>query len=487
MSNTVQLVFAGDAKGAQKAAKVADDAVSSVGTSATSASQDMDKAGKSARDYSDRIGNIGAGVTGVTDAIDSAGAAVQGLADLQDSGRASAMRLARAQADVEQATLDADQANIDLKQSVVDLTQAQADGRQASLDIGQARIDERQAALDLKKAQDDYNTAVKEHGKNSDEARQALIDLSQASMDGRQATEDLKQAQIDKNQAVVDGTQYALDGTQALRDGKDAQLNLNDAMKEADPSGIQEWSNKIQLLTPLLSGVVGVMGLVTAAQWLYNSALWANPLTWIIAGIIALIAVIVIIATKTTWFQDLWRWAWGGIKKAAQAVANWFSGPFVGFFTGAWRRVQAMNDRIANWFRNLPGRIGSMFSRMASVISGPFKAAFNAISRAWNSTVGRLSWTVPGWVPGIGGNTISAPNLPTFHTGGKVPGTPGSEMLAVLQAGEEVRTSASQVGDGGGWVPLPRGDALLDVLIEMLADRVGSKGGRAAQLGIRVV
>ena len=36
------------------------------------------------------------------------------------------------------------------------------------------------------------------------------------------------------------------------------------------------------------------------------------------------------------------------------------------------------------------------------------------------------------------------------------------------------------------WSPLPHA-TLLDTLIAMLADRVEAKGGRAAQLGIRVV
>jgi uncharacterized membrane protein len=63
----------------------------------------------------------------------------------------------------------------------------------------------------------------------------------------------------------------------------------------------------------------------TAAQWLLNTAFLASPITWIVIGVVALIAVIVIIATKTTWFQDIWEAAWGAIKGAAQAVWSWIS------------------------------------------------------------------------------------------------------------------------------------------------------------------
>lgn len=69
-----------------------------------------------------------------------------------------------------------------------------------------------------------------------------------------------------------------------------------------------------------------VTEVAAGAQWLFNAALLANPITWIVIAIIALIAVIVLIATKTTWFQQIWKWAWGGIKTAALAVWGWISG-----------------------------------------------------------------------------------------------------------------------------------------------------------------
>ena len=167
----------------------------------------------------------------------------------------------------------------------------------------------------------------------------------------------------------------------------------------------------------------------TGVQWLLNVALTANPIGLLIVGIAALIAIVVLIATKTTWFQDAWRVAWTAIKSVAMSVWDWISA--------------------------LPGKIGSTFSSIAGTISAPWKAGFNAIANAWNNTVGRLSWTVPSWVPGIGGKTISAPRIPTFHRGGIVPGPMGQDVLAVLQGGERVQTRAQALASdraaaGGG-------------------------------------
>lgn len=195
------------------------------------------------------------------------------------------------------------------------------------------------------------------------------------------------------------------------------------------------------------------------AQWLMNSALLASPITWIIVGIVALIAVIVLIATKTDWFQRAWRASWGWIRKAA--ADTW------------------------NFIKQIPGWIGNAFSRVASAISGPFRSAFNYVARAWNNTIGRLSWSVPSWVPIIGGNSISVPNLPTFHAGGTVPGGPGRTVVAALQGGEKVMSAAS--ADGGGQPIRISENTLAGVLVRTIRDAVSSQGGDPDVLGIVLV
>lgn len=459
--NVVTLEFAGDAKKLAQASNDARRSVGQVGDASTEASADMANASREAQTYTDRVGQLGAGVTGMTDAVDSAGAAFQGMADLQDAGRAAAMKLARAQADVEQAHLDAEQAVIDLEQATRDLNQAQADGRQSGIDLKQARVDERQANLDAATALKDYNTAVREHGANSEEAQQAAIDLEQAEVDLRQAQEDGKQAQLDWAQAQTDGKQATVDAAQAVRDGKAAQLDLNDAMKEANPSGLQQWADKINMISPILSGLIGVVGLVTAAQWAWNAAQLASPTTWIIAGIAAIVAIIVVIATKTDWFQRAWRNSWKWIKESA---AN-----------------------VMEWFRKIPGWTGQIFGRVAELITRPYRAAFNMIARAWNNTVGRLSFSVPGWIPGIGGNSFSVPNIPTFHQGGRVPGAPGTEVMAILQAGETVTSRAGSVSGGPQLVIRGDGSQLGDALVDLIRMSMTTRNnGDPAALGIRV-
>lgn len=234
-----------------------------------------------------------------------------------------------------------------------------------------------------------------------------------------------------------------------------------------------------------------------AAQWLLDAAMSANPIGLIIIAIIALIAIIVLIATKTTWFQTIWSYIWDFLK----AVGAWFAGPFADFFVNAWNTITGAFSSAWNWIKNtftsavlwvngkalalvglfmsIPGKIKNAFMSLMGVITSPFRAAFNFVADAWNSTVGRLHWSVPDWVPLIGGNSVSAPRLPHFHTGGIVSGALGAETLAVLRAGERV-TAGSNSGDAMSPIIFGSdGSAVGDFILDQVRRAVARRGGNA--------
>jgi len=272
----------------------------------------------------------------------------------------------------------------------------------------------------------------------------------------------------DNSERNIIGVHDVIDGTATIMQGPGKQGIVAYIQGWADLAGgaapllLSLAEMKVSTIANTIAQKAAAVGtkIWAGAQWLMNTALLASPITWIVVGIVALIAIIVLIATKTDWFSKAWRASWAWIKRAA---------------SDTWE-----------FLKKIPGWIGSAFSKVANFIMAPYRAAFNGIARAWNATVGRLSWSVPSWVPFIGGNSVSVPHLPTFHAGvGTVPGVVGSNVLAVLQAGERVTTGGAGAGDGGGWVTI-RGDALIDTLITLIAARVNERGGRAAQLGIRV-
>jgi len=417
--NTMTLDFAGDADKLKKAAAEAKTALTDVDTAAADTGTAMRDSSQGASRLEDRLGSLGSATTGAVDALDSLSGGLQAVADISDYSRERAQRLARA--------------NVDVMQAQEDLNQSMRDGKQAALDSRQAAIDLNQARLDEETALKAYNEAVKEEGKGSTEARQAYIDLRQAKLDVAQATEDQQQATRDAAQANIDAAT--------------AQVDLNDAMHEANPPQLQEWADKLGLITPLLTAVIGVTSLVTAAQWAWNAATLASPVTWIVLGIVALIGVIALL---------VWKWDWVKEKGAA-----------------AWRWIKDAAEKSWNWIKKIPGWVGDAFGSIGNAISRPFKAAFNSVADAWNNTVGSLSWTVPGWVPGIGGNSLAVPDIPRFHTGGTVPGPPGTEVPIMAMAGETVSLPGRDTGGSTTVVITLDGE----VLARGVARQVNRRGG----------
>ncbi|HEX6748805.1 MAG TPA: hypothetical protein VF092_16020 [Longimicrobium sp.] len=242
----------------------------------------------------------------------------------------------------------------------------------------------------------------------------------------------------------------------------------------AQASWVRTAASMVAARTAMIATSIAT-GVATAAQWLWNIAMTANPIGLIIVGVAALVAGIVWLATQTDFFAKAWKVIWDGIV----AYVKWV----VGNYQKAWELIVAGANWVIGIFKKIPGLIGSAFSTVYSIITAPFRAAFNAVANLWNGTIGRLSWTIPSWVPGVGGNSIRAPRLPTMHSGGTVPGAPGAQVLAVLQAGETIG-SRSAAGGRAELVIRSDGTRLADALVQLIAGAVRDKGGRPQVLGL---
>lgn len=306
--------------------------------------------------------------------------------------------------------------------------------------------------------------------------------------------------------------------------GRQFQMALVDKMNAALPAVnavmgfMQRNSDWIGPLATGLGVLAVAIGVITAAQWAWNAALAVSPVTWVIAGIVALVAVIVLVATKTRFFQTIWQHVWGFLK----GVGAWFAGPFAGFFVMLWGKANsvfrgikavvgwAINgvvsylrfmwsfySRIIGWvlqkgaqlvgfFRSMPGKIGGALRNLFAPLWNGFRGFVNRIVSGWNN----LSFTVGGGsfmgisIPSV---TIGTPNLPYLATGGRVRQT----GLAVVHQGEEIRKGAvvSRTGEGTGTIGsgatiTVRGDGsrVANLILELLREAIRDKGGDPVKL-----
>jgi len=115
---------------------------------------------------------------------------------------------------------------------------------------------------------------------------------------------------------------------------------------------------------------------------------------------------------------------------------------------GGWAdRAVSFKDRVVGaitWVGDtiggLPGRVAATAAGMWDPIKNRLHSVLTAVVGMWNRSIGSLSWTVPEWVLGLGGKTISAPTLPyppALAEGGVVRATPGGRVVRVAEAGQD--------------------------------------------------
>lgn len=162
------------------------------------------------------------------------------------------------------------------------------------------------------------------------------------------------------------------------------------------------------------TGVVRVATLLaTAAQWLYTQALAASGIGALLILVGLLIGVIIYLATKTTFFQDLWKavWpavrdffvnAWDAIVGAAKAVGRFFTDTLPSFFSNAWNRVKAiftaffsfylgLFERIVSFAASIPGRIIGFFVNLGSRFYSIGQDIVHGVINGISSLIGRLA------------------------------------------------------------------------------------------------
>lgn len=123
-----------------------------------------------------------------------------------------------------------------------------------------------------------------------------------------------------------------------------------------------------------------------------------------------------------TFIKDFIGNAMAAVKKIFTGIVKFLSGAFTSDWDKAWEGIKDIFDGIS------------------TAIKGTWASAINAIIRALNWLIdkaNKISFTVPGWVPGLGGNHIGVNipkinelQIPKLAQGAVIP--PNREFMAVL-------------------------------------------------------
>lgn len=129
----------------------------------------------------------------------------------------------------------------------------------------------------------------------------------------------------------------------------------------------------------------------TAAQWLLNAAMSANPIGLVVAAIAALVAAFVILWNKSEGFRNFWIGLWEKIMNAVQPVIDFIKGAFdaiISFFENNWQSILLfIVNPFAGAFKYLYDNFEGFRNFVNSVVeavTGFFESAGEKIKEIWN-------------------------------------------------------------------------------------------------------
>lgn len=242
---------------------------------------------------------------------------------------------------------------------------------------------------------------------------------------------------IDKAETIYLTALYAKDFVVAL--GKSTAALVTNAAK-----WVANTAATVASKVALVASTVAIKA-VTAAQWLWNAAMTANPIGLVIAAIVALIAIVVLLVKNWDTVKEVGKKCWEGIKNAWNAAGTWFKEkivtPIANFFSNmwnglkngassAWSGIKSVFSSVGNFFGGIWNTIKAKFTdigqKIGDAIGGAFKKAINSVLRtienvvntpirAINSLIGIINA-----VPGINLGKLSTFSLPRLAQGGWV-------------------------------------------------------------------
>ena len=164
----------------------------------------------------------------------------------------------------------------------------------------------------------------------------------------------------------------------------------------------------IMIAVGVLAILAGGIMAVAIATGNLNLALLANPITWVIVAIVALVATFVILWNECEGFRNFWITLWehvkalfgqfvesmrplidavvGAFKEAWEMIKAYWDlvGPY---FKGIWEAIKTIWSGVTSFFKNIWEGIKLTFSVAKEILGMYFKLAWEGIKAVWDIVV----------------------------------------------------------------------------------------------------
>ena len=172
--------------------------------------------------------------------------------------------------------------------------------------------------------------------------------------------------------------------------------------------GIKDLITNGYSMQAVLMVAAGAIAVVVGAIWAFNAALLANPITWIVVAVMALVAVFIILWNECEGFRNFWIDLWEKAKvlfdkfiKSCQPAIDAFVKMFkelwgmlkeiwkqiLGIFEDVWENIMAVWVEAKPFFSAIWEAIKFLFAGAKDVLGAYFKLAWEAIKAVWSVVV----------------------------------------------------------------------------------------------------
>lgn len=154
-------------------------------------------------------------------------------------------------------------------------------------------------------------------------------------------------------------------------------------------------SSMLSMASTAISGLVGALSTVVTSVWGFTTALLANPITWVVVGVVALGVALYQLAKH-----------WDTVKEYAMMFGDY---------------ILDLPGKIKSGFNSLGTFLSSMFNSISDKVKGFINTAISGVNYLING-LNKIQFEAPDWVPGIGGKTfgVNIQKIPLLAGGGVV-------------------------------------------------------------------
>lgn len=177
------------------------------------------------------------------------------------------------------------------------------------------------------------------------------------------------------------------------------------------------WLAENPVLLQVMAAVIGILTLafigLTVATWAMNTALLANPITWIVLAVVALIAAIVLLIMNwdavVAFVTEVWAGFIGWITGVIEGFIGWWTGVwegFVGWITGLWEGLVGFITDVwqgfTDWIMAVLIAYGTFWINLWTGVRDFFVNIWNALVLGvriiWDGFVSWITGVVLGFV-----------------------------------------------------------------------------------------